>query len=603
MSRARKVKLLLWLVIGLAVPVAAARFLYGLGASTNLTDANPWGLWIGFDVLSGVALAANGFTVTAAVYIFRLERYHHVVRPAVLTAFLGYAAVAVGLLFDLGLPWNIWHMIVFWNPHSPLFEVGWCVMLYLTVLAMEFLPVPAEKYPRLAPVYKFLTKLRLPLVIAGIGLSTLHQSSLGSLFLIMPSRLHPLWYSPLLPVLFLISAIGLGLLMVTFESHTSGWVYRRQPETKMLGGLGTAARWVLLGYLGLRVGDLAVRGSLGHAIAAEWQIVLFWAEMAFIGGAAVLLFIPRVKQTQAGQWCVASLGIFGILLNRIDVGGLAHLGRDGRFYVPALSEVLISAAVVSAAGLVFLFMIEKFNVWDRPPADPEADPHRLPEFAPVSTTWMGAPAVASRTLYSLAFVFAASASFAFVAAAPEASGGLEPVPARPARGGDVLWIDGNRDGYGSSFTHAHHVELYGNRKSCPMCHHANVPRDLNSQCSDCHRDMYQPASMFRHGWHASPTGAKLACVECHALGQTRSALTAKACTGCHKDLKATGATIALKQHTAPSYANAMHLSCVGCHQKVAAEKNKPEIARCAGCHKQGRSHPAGSVVMPVRLQR
>ena len=120
--------------------MAAARFLFGLGATTNLSDANPWGVWIGFDVMSGVALAAGGFIITATVYIFKLERFHAVVRPAVLTAFLGYVAVAVGLLFDLGLPWNIWHMIVFWNPHSPLFEVGWCVMLYLTVLSAGVLP-------------------------------------------------------------------------------------------------------------------------------------------------------------------------------------------------------------------------------------------------------------------------------------------------------------------------------------------------------------------------------------------------------------------------------------------------------------------------------
>ena len=148
--------------------------------------------------------------------------------------------MAVGLLFDLGLPWNIWHMMVFWNPHSPLFEVGWCVMLYLTVLALEFFPVPAEEFPRLAKIRAVLVKARLPLVIVGIGLSTLHQSSLGSLFLIMPYRLHPLWYSPILPVLFLVSAIALGLSMVMFESHVTAYLYRRKPETRTAGFLRPA---------------------------------------------------------------------------------------------------------------------------------------------------------------------------------------------------------------------------------------------------------------------------------------------------------------------------------------------------------------------------
>ena len=146
-------------------------------------------------------MAAGGFIVTATVYIFKLERFHSIVRPAVLTAFLGYLAVAVGLLFDLGLPWNIWHMIVYWNPRSPLFEVGWCVMLYLTVLALGIFSGSGRRVP--APCQASAQrsiKARLPLVIVGIGLSTLHQSSLGSLFLIMPYRLHPLWYSPILPV-------------------------------------------------------------------------------------------------------------------------------------------------------------------------------------------------------------------------------------------------------------------------------------------------------------------------------------------------------------------------------------------------------------------
>jgi Ni/Fe-hydrogenase subunit HybB-like protein len=245
-------KFILWAVAGLAAAVAAARFTFGLGATTHLSDATPWGMRIGFDVMGGVALAAGGFIMTAAVYIFRLERFHEVVRPAVLTAFLGYAAVAVGLLFDLGLPWNIWHMMVFWNPHSPLFEVGWCVMLYLAVLTLEFFPVPAEEFSALARVRRTLLKFRLPLVIVGIGLSTLHQSSLGSLFLIMPYRLHPLWYSPILPLLFLVSAIALGMMMVTFESHFTAYLYHRKGETEALASLGGAARWVLLLYLAIR---------------------------------------------------------------------------------------------------------------------------------------------------------------------------------------------------------------------------------------------------------------------------------------------------------------------------------------------------------------
>ena len=331
MTRVHRLKFILWVVAGLAAAVAAARFTYGLGATTHLSDATPWGMWIGFDVMGGVALAAGGFIMTAAVYIFRLERFHEVVRPAVLTAFLGYAAVAVGLLFDLGLPWNIWHMIVFWNPHSPLFEVGWCVMLYLAVLTLEFFPVPAEEFSALARLRRALLKLRLPLVILGIGLSTLHQSSLGSLFLIMPYRLHPLWYSPLLPLLFLVSAIALGMMMVTFESHFTAYLYRRKGETEALASLGGAARWVLLLYLAIRFGDLAVRGQLGHLAAADWRVAMFWLEIGAMAIVPLILFsIPRTRGTRGGQWTAAGVGIFGVVLNRIDVGGLVHVGKPER---------------------------------------------------------------------------------------------------------------------------------------------------------------------------------------------------------------------------------------------------------------------------------
>ena len=218
MNRIRNTKLILWMITGFAAAVGVNRFIFGLGATTNLNDSTPWGLWIGFDVMSGVALAAGGFVITAIVYIIRREEFHALVKPAVLTAFLGYVAVIFGLMFDLGLPWNIWHMLVFWNPHSPLFEVGWCVMLYTTVLLLEFSPVPLEKFGRFTKIRSFLMKYRFALVLLGIMFSTLHQSSLGSLFLIMPFKLHPLWYSNLLPIQFFISAIALGLMMVAFES-------------------------------------------------------------------------------------------------------------------------------------------------------------------------------------------------------------------------------------------------------------------------------------------------------------------------------------------------------------------------------------------------
>jgi Ni/Fe-hydrogenase subunit HybB-like protein len=628
MSRVRRLKFFLWVLTGLAAAVGAVRFLFGLGATTNLSDATPWGVWIGFDVMSGVALAAGGFIVTATVYIFKLDKFHSIVRPAVLTAFLGYMAVAVGLLFDLGLPWNIWHMLVYWNPHSPLFEVGWCVMLYLTVLSLEFFPVPAEEFGALAKIRRVLLKIRLPLVIAGIGLSTLHQSSLGSLFLIMPNHLHPLWYSPLLPVLFFVSAICLGLMMVTFESHTTAYLYHRKPETNLMARLGGAVRWVLLGYLVLRFADLAVRGELYNLMGTDWQILWFWFELSVMVFIPFLLFsIPAIRRSRAGQWSAAFLGVAGVVLNRVNVGGFMHQGRGDTLYIPSWTELTISAGVVSIAVLVFLYFIERFKVWEERPVDPEADPTKLPELHAVGSTWLGVPVVANRTVYSLAFIIAAAIGLAFLAPQPATSIGVDPAPVHHARGGDTLWVDGNLDGFGVQFPHAKHVESEGGM-ICAGCHHMNLPRDTESGCYHCHSDMYMVTDAFRHDWHASSSGAGVGCIECHAKGEVRTADTAKGCAECHgsthsfphdwhtsssgagfdcEDCHTSGvectvetapecaqchnglvpacALIEVKQYQAIGYVSAMHQLCIGCHAELAQRNQNPDFARCAHCHR------------------
>ncbi len=589
MNRVRTLKFVLWGLLGLAASVAVPRFLLGLGSSTNLSDANPWGLWVGFDVMGGVALAAGGFIVTATVYIFKLDRFHAVVRPAVLTAFLGYIAVAISLLFDLGLPWNIWHMMVFWNPHSPLFEVGWCVMLYLTVLALEFFPVPSEEYPRLARVRAVLIKARLPLVLIGIGLSTLHQSSLGSLFLIMPSRLHPLWYTPILPVLFLISAIALGLSMVMFESHVTAYLYHRKPESELLASFGSACRWVLVIYMAVRLGDLLVRHQAGQLLAANWRTAMFWFEVAVMAAVPIALFSSsRIRRSRAGQWAAATMVVAGVVLNRIDVGGVAHLRPDGAFYLPSWREIAISVGVVSAVVLVFLFMVERFKVWEQRPADPDANPHKLPELGAVDDTWLGVPGVAARTTYSMAFILAAALGLGFLHVQAAELRGLEPTPAHRARGGDILFVDGNLDGFGVAFKHAEHEKREGDKQSCVKCHHMNLPRDEGTSCSRCHRDMYLRSDAFRHDWHASSSGARVACYQCHAKGRARTAATAMACDKCHKYLVPAGASIKVKQYRAVAYTEAMHRLCIGCHTNKAKEKNKPEMTRCSWCHKERR---------------
>ncbi len=587
MDRVRRLKLFLWFITGIGAAIGITRFIFGLGATTNLTDGVAWGFWIGFDVMSGVALAAGGFVVCAIVYIFGNEKYHEITRPAVLTAFLGYIAVVFGLLFDLGLPWNIWHMIIYWNPHSPLFEVGWCVMLYSGVLALEFSPVPLEASSRYAKIRAFLIKLRIPLVIAGIALSTLHQSSLGSLFLIMPHRVAPLWYSPILPILFFISAVLLGLYMVIFESHFTSYFYRRKPETELLSGFGKASRWLALLYLTVRLIDLFVRGQAGYLTADEFLTAWFWIEILLIVVIPFILFsLPASGRIRSVQWTAAFIGVFGVVFNRINVGGVAHSTTGMISYRPAWTEIFISAAVVSFIALVFLFIIEKFRVWEKRPEDPFDAPEVLPEFDKPSQVSLGTPAVFGRRANSFAFILAVAIGFALLSNQKIYSSGQESVPVNPARGGEVLTIDGNLDGYGVSFPHTDHISRIGKEPAnCAYCHHMNMPGDLQSECSDCHTQMYKSVDAFKHDWHSSPSGGNISCLTCHEKDVPKSVSSAATCEKCHSDLYPDGAVILVDDYLAPGYVDAMHTACIECHtasnvDTLAADR----LDNCTRCH-------------------
>jgi Ni/Fe-hydrogenase subunit HybB-like protein len=329
------------------------RFTKGLGAATHLTDRFPWGLWIGFDVICGVGLAAGGFTLAATVYVFNLRRFHPILRPAILTAFLGYALVAVALLYDLGRPYNVWHPLIMWNPHSVMFEVAWCVMLYLTVLALEFSPAVLERFRMHKPL-KLLKAITIPLVIVGVLLSTLHQSSLGSLFLIVPSKLHPYWYSPLLPLFFFISAVGVGMAMVIFESNLSARAFGLQIEMPLLATLGKAMAVVLALYGILRFQDLWARGALVNLREPSTETLLFVLEIAL--GVLVplfLLLLRRVREDREGLFAAAVLVITGFLLNRLNVSitGLEYSAQA--HYFPKWTEVAVTLSIVGTGFLCF----------------------------------------------------------------------------------------------------------------------------------------------------------------------------------------------------------------------------------------------------------
>lgn len=364
--------------------LAVVRFTSGLGAVTNLTDAFPWGLWIGFDVLCGVGLAAGGFAVTATVHVLHLKDYEPIVRPTVLTAFLGYLLVIVALVLDLGKPWNIWHPIVMWNPRSVMFEIGWCVMLYTTVLLLEFSPVVLERF-RLERPARFVKGLLPVVVIAGVVLSTLHQSSLGSLYLIAPGKVHALWYSPLLPVLFFVSAIAAGLGMTVVESAFSRRVFGRPIETPLLSRLSRASVVVLALYLALRFRDLAARDALRLAFEPTATAAYFWAEI-LLGAAlpAALLASERFRASAKRLAAAQGLAILGFILHRLNVSVTAVEAATGRRYVPAFTELVISMGLVALGLWVFIVACRYLPVFPEGPLAEAESRARATEAAEVA---------------------------------------------------------------------------------------------------------------------------------------------------------------------------------------------------------------------------
>lgn len=337
-------------ILGLVLMII--RYLNGLGATTNLSDGRAWGFWISFDLYCGVALAAGGFTLTGIVYIFNQKKYYPVVRPAILTAFLGYLLVIFALLVDMGQPWYIWHAIIHWNIHSPLFEVAICVMSYTVVLALEFSPTLFERLKWHVPL-RAIRAIQIPLVITGIVLSTLHQSSLGSMLLIVPNSLQALWYTPILPLLFLISAIAVGPAMVIFESTLSTRVFGHKLEVETLSGLGRAIPYILGLYLLLKLADLMVAGELGLVFTAYPYNFLWWAEI-IIGVILPIILLSQksVRQNRSWVFWSAVLVIIGLVLNRFNASMLALGMRPGYSYVPSWMEVAISVALVADALLV-----------------------------------------------------------------------------------------------------------------------------------------------------------------------------------------------------------------------------------------------------------
>lgn len=345
------------------------RFSRGLGATTNLHDSVPWGLWIGFDFI-GVGLAAAGFTIAATVHIFNIHKYEPLVRPAILTAFLGYSVVVCLLLVDLGRPENFWHPLVMWNIHSVMFEITWCIICYSTVLLLEFAPVILEKFKLKAPI-KMLKIISIPVVIAGVIFSTLHQSSFGSLYLIVPGKLHPLWYSSLLPIHFFVSCVAAGLSMIIFESYLIARGCTKENgfcntglKINILSGAAFVVWIALIAGLLLKTYDFVSNHKLGYLIIPSMETSLFYLEI-FIGTITPIYLLSYKKFREDKKWLymISICVISGLILNRLNVSITGLVASSGVNYFPSFDEISITMMLVVIAMFVFRLIAKNFSVF------------------------------------------------------------------------------------------------------------------------------------------------------------------------------------------------------------------------------------------------
>ena len=375
-------------VIALAVLVVnglmflLARFVFGIGSVTNLDDQHPWGIWIGLDVAAGVALAAGGFTTAALGHIMHKDQYHAIIRPALLTAALGYTFVAVSVMIDLGRPYFIWHPLLMWNGSSVLFEVGICVIIYLAVLYIEFLPIVCERFIGRVNLPGFLKRINNPLdkllrildkalektmfifIIAGVVLSCLHQSSLGTLMVIAGQKMHPLWQTPVLPLLFLLSAVSVGLPMVIFESLITSRSFGLKPEMHILSNLGSMIGPLLGIYLAFKIGDMVIRGTFVYLTTITSASVMFTIELLFGVIIPLRMFMSRqVAKSPVGLLIASFLVIFGVFLNRLNNFLVAYTPPyEFHSYFPSFGEISVTVGFIAFEILLFRIGVMIFPI-------------------------------------------------------------------------------------------------------------------------------------------------------------------------------------------------------------------------------------------------
>ncbi len=364
---------ILLLLLGLGGIMTIWRFVAGIGATSALNDGYPWGIWIAFDVVSGTALACGGYAVAIMVYILNKGRYHPLVRPAVLTSALGYSVASIAIVIDVGRYWNLYKLPFAWNNwnlNSALLEVALCVMSYIVVLWLEMAPAFLEKWRDGQPgrlqklaraVHPVIDRFMIIILALGLLLPTMHQSSLGTVMMLAGHKLNPLWRTPFLPLLFLLSCIAMGYGVVVMESSLSSRFFHRKSETPMLGNLGKVMAWIIFAYAGLRLADLAIRGQLGHLFAGS-ATIWFILEMALFLVPAVMLLSPRVRRDPGSLFRAAFLIVLAGIMYRFTTYLVAYNPGPGWAYFPSVPEMFITVGIVSLEIIAYIFIVKRFPI-------------------------------------------------------------------------------------------------------------------------------------------------------------------------------------------------------------------------------------------------
>ncbi len=362
-------------LVGAAALASAVRFIFGLGATTNLNDLYPWGLWISFDVVTAVPLAAGAFTIGIVAHVFHIKKLEPLVRPAIVTGFLGYSLVCVGLLLDLGQPQRGPYVLFNWNVHSPMFEVSMCVMAYTTVLFLEFLHPVSERFGWHIPL-RLLRTLELPFAILAAMISTLHQSTLGTFFLIAVDKLHNLWYNPLLPLQFWLSAIFTGLSIVIFEASLVHKYMGQPDESDLLATLTKIIPWIMGVYMLVKVYALAF---LSHGPLFDRPVLTALFSVEVVVGLLIpfsMFLTKRIRTDKQMQLRAASLVITGLVLNRFNVSMFAMHQPGQPVYFPNFIESMVTIGIIAAHILFFVLVAKYFPIFEH---HPEATDYTIPD--------------------------------------------------------------------------------------------------------------------------------------------------------------------------------------------------------------------------------